>query len=335
MTGDERLDIAWVLTSATLVLLMQAGFLCLETGFTRAKNSINVAIKNLSDFAISALLFTTFGFAVAFGPTLGGWSGAPGPYGSLGTEPAQVAFFVFQMMFCATATTIVSGAVAERMRFTGYLMVATIVSGLVYPVFVHWAWNGLGTDGPGGWLAELGFVDFAGSSVVHGIAGWAALAGVCILGPREGLATTNMNARTEGQRVAFQTLPVEVDRQGIDEARRVEPRDRSREENHLTALDLDPMKLEILAGHPPDIRRAESPQQLFDRIRNQARVVEKLLPVPRIGGEEVHLVQRGRGHRIEPAQHEHRRHARELLFPKESSIDLGPEHGLEHVGFAR
>ena len=120
MTQTTDLDIAWVLIASSLVLLMQAGFLCLEAGATRSKNSINVAIKNLSDFAIAALLFAIFGFSLMFGTTWGGWIGPVefvGATRELGVR--ELTFFVFQMMFCGTATTIVSGAVAERMQRSG------------------------------------------------------------------------------------------------------------------------------------------------------------------------------------------------------------------------
>jgi Amt family ammonium transporter len=185
MTGEERIDIFWVLFSAVLVMLMQAGFLCLETGFTRSKNSINVAIKNLSDFGISTVIFAAFGFSLLFGPTQLGWIGSFHTFETGNPSAAKLAFFLFQVMFCATATTIVSGAVAERMRFGAYLIAAAVISALVYPVFGHWVWNGLDTGVSQGWLGRLGFVDFAGSTVVHSVAGWSALAIVSILGARE------------------------------------------------------------------------------------------------------------------------------------------------------
>ena len=186
MTGEEKLDVLWVLLSAALVMLMQAGFLCLETGFTRSKNSINVAIKNLSDFGISTLVFAAVGFSLLFGPSHFGWIGTFRSFEAGDPDAARLAFFLFQIMFCATTTTIVSGAVAERMRFGCYLITAIVISGLVYPVFGHWAWNGVDTGVSQGWLARLGFVDFAGSTVVHSVAGWSALAIVSILGAREG-----------------------------------------------------------------------------------------------------------------------------------------------------
>ncbi|TVP88955.1 MAG: ammonium transporter [Thioalkalivibrio sp.] len=183
----SNLDLLWIVLCAGLVFMMQAGFLCLESGLTRSKNTINVALKNVSDFALAVALFWALGFALMFGPSHLGWIGTGGfflPVGA-GSDPWLSAYFLFQAMFCATAATIVSGAVAERMRFGGYLWVVVIVAAVIYPVFGHWAWGGvLGeTDG---WLADLGFVDFAGSTVVHSVGGWVALAAVLILGPRIG-----------------------------------------------------------------------------------------------------------------------------------------------------
>lgn len=186
------LDIAWILLCAILVFVMQAGFLCLESGLTRTKNAINVAIKNVADFAVAVSLFWMFGFALMFGHSYLGWIGTTEFLAQVGqgSDPGYAAFFVFQAMFCATAATIVSGAVAERMRFTAYLLVAAIVGGLIYPVFGHWAWGGI-LGGEAGWLAERGFVDFAGSTVVHSVGGWVALAAVLVIGPRVGRFAPN------------------------------------------------------------------------------------------------------------------------------------------------
>jgi ammonium transporter len=191
----QMLNNLWVLVSAGLVFLMQAGFLCLESGLTRSKNSINVAIKNLMDFGVAAILFWLFGFALMFGPTIGGIIGGAGGVGfALDFSPAPqdvrlIVFLIFQIMFCGTAVTIVSGAVAERMRFASYIIITALIAGLVYPVFGHWAWgnvHGIFGDDPGGFLAALGFVDFAGSTVVHSVGGWAALAILLIIGARAG-----------------------------------------------------------------------------------------------------------------------------------------------------
>ncbi|NND74496.1 MAG: ammonium transporter, partial [Ilumatobacter sp.] len=184
MSGSEALDIAWILIAAALVMLMQAGFSSLESGLVRSKNSINVAAKNFSDFLLSSAIFWVFGFALMFGPTAGGVLGTDG-FLFDGDTPYLIAFFVFQMGFAGAAATIVSGAVAERMRFSSYLVVAAIVVAVLYPVFGHWAWAGLGGGGPG-WLEDAGFIDFAGSTVVHSVGGWTALAALLVLGPRRG-----------------------------------------------------------------------------------------------------------------------------------------------------
>ena len=187
-SAHPPLDLLWIVLCAALVFVMQAGFLCLESGLARSKNSINVAAKNLADFAIAALVYWLVGFGLMFGPSWGGWLGI-GLWGLFDQIPVQtelLAFLLFQMMFCATATTIVSGAVAERMRFGAYLALSAWVSLLVYPVFGHWAWAGAWGLSEPGWLARLGFVDFAGSTVVHSVGGWVALVAVLYTGPREG-----------------------------------------------------------------------------------------------------------------------------------------------------
>lgn len=183
----SSIDVLWVLISASLVFLMQAGFLCLEAGSTRSKNNINVVIKNIADLGFSVLCFWLFGYGLMFGPTHGGWIGTAAFAPEMGqSEVWTAAFFLFQAMFCSTAVTIVSGAVAERIRFGAYLVITLLVSGLLYPLLGHWSWNGLNSGTSSGWLGSLGFVDFAGSTVVHSVGGWVALAAVLILGPRIG-----------------------------------------------------------------------------------------------------------------------------------------------------
>ncbi|MGC9457304.1 MAG: ammonium transporter [Halothiobacillaceae bacterium] len=179
----------WVLFSATLVLLMQAGFLCLEAGMMRRKNAINVAMKNVADFMIALFVFWAIGFGLMFGHSQGGWIG-----GSLlapdfsATDPWTAVFFVFQVMFVATAATIVSGAISERVSYASYGLITLLVVIWIYPLAGHWAWGGA-LDGPPGWLAGLGFVDFAGSTVVHSVGGWVALAAILHVGPRIGRFT--------------------------------------------------------------------------------------------------------------------------------------------------
>jgi Amt family ammonium transporter len=187
MTADfSMVDGIWILVCTGLVFAMQAGFLCLESGLTRSKDAINVALKNMTDFSVSLLLFWAFGFALMFGASEAGWFGTSHFFVPMaGQSSGLTTTFLFQAMFCATAATIVSGAVAGRMRFAAYIIITLIVSGLVYPVFGHWAWGGA-IEGPAGWLAARGFVDFAGSTVVHGVGAWAGLAAILVIGPRIG-----------------------------------------------------------------------------------------------------------------------------------------------------
>ncbi|WP_051326607.1 ammonium transporter [Aliagarivorans taiwanensis] len=180
------MDSAWLLGTAALVFLMQAGFLCLESGKIRSKNSINVAAKNISDFIIASALFWLFGFGLMFGDSLHGWLGSSEFLFGEHNSPEQISFFLFQVMFCGTAATLMSGAVAERMSYHGYLLAAVVLSAVIYPVSGHWAWAGLYSGEAQGWLERQGFVDFAGSTVVHSVGGWVALAAILIIGPRIG-----------------------------------------------------------------------------------------------------------------------------------------------------
>ena len=184
--SHELPDIAWVLMCAALVMTMQGGFCFLESGLARAKNSTNVAIKNLIDFCVAAVTYWGFGFALMFGASHWGLIG--NSYFGIGEDagPWMLSFFVFQLVFCGTATTIISGAVAERIRFRSYLIISFLVSGFVYPIFGHWVWNGADVGGHSGWLGNRGFIDFAGSTAVHSLGGWVSLAAVLIIGPRLG-----------------------------------------------------------------------------------------------------------------------------------------------------
>ncbi|WP_246286389.1 ammonium transporter [Vreelandella maris] len=183
---SSLIDTLWVLWAAALVFVMQAGFLCLEAGTTRTKNAINVAMKNVADFAIAVSVFWLIGFDIMFGDSLGGVVGTTLFGWQLDASGSWViTVFIFQAMFCATAATIVSGAVAERMPFLAYIWTALWIALIIYPVFGHWAWGGLLGDAAG-WLGALGFVDFAGSTVVHSVGGWVALAAVLCIGPRSG-----------------------------------------------------------------------------------------------------------------------------------------------------
>ena len=196
----SNIDTLWVIDCAILVFIMQAGFMCMETGLSRHKNSINVALKNAADFGVSVVIFWIFGFGIMFGTSYNGFFGTDLFF--FKTDKAEyMTYFVFQAMFVATAATIISGAVAERMKFNGYLIMTVLATGIIYPIVGHWAWSSsylskydtvaqllsvTGTIKTTGWLSDLGFVDFAGSTIVHSVGGWIALAAVLILGPRIG-----------------------------------------------------------------------------------------------------------------------------------------------------
>ena len=182
-------DILWMIICSGLVFFMQAGFLCLESGLTRTKNSINVAIKNITDFGIATLVFYSIGFGLMYGSSNGGWIGKDNFLPTFSIEhPETPVFFLFQLMFCGTAATIVSGAVAERMKFGAYLIVTAVISSTIYPIFGHWAWGKNLGDWTSitGWLGKMGFVDFAGSTVVHSIGGWVGLVAMTLIGSRSG-----------------------------------------------------------------------------------------------------------------------------------------------------
>lgn len=180
-----RTDIVWLLVCACLVMLMQAGFTCLEDGLVRAKNSVSIALKNIVDFLVSSAAYWIVGFAIMFGQSQAGLADSGGFFFAPGSDPWLAAFFLFQMVFAGTAATIISGAIAERVRFAGFIIITVLISTLIYPWFGHWAWAG-SIGGTKGWLASLGFIDFAGATVVHSVGGWMALAAVIIIGPRTG-----------------------------------------------------------------------------------------------------------------------------------------------------
>lgn len=186
-TTAMAIDTVWVLVAAFLVFFMQAGFAMVEAGFTRAKNASNIIMKNMMDVAIGSIAFFAVGFGIMFGDDVAGLFGATAFFGNttmeaMGLSIPLEAFMIFQTVFAATAATIVSGAMAERTKFSAYLIYSFVISLVIYPVVGHWIWGG-------GWLSQLGMIDFAGSTVVHSVGGWAALIGASILGPRLGKYT--------------------------------------------------------------------------------------------------------------------------------------------------
>lgn len=192
-TMQTSMDVVWIVTAAALVFFMQAGFALLESGMTRAKNSINVIMKNYVDVCVGSIAFWAVGYGLMFGSNPSGWFGID-HFFTTGLTPVEYAMILFQTMFAATATTIASGAMAERTQYSAYLIGAVVVTLIIYPVYGSWAW-GSHYDGQG-WLARMGFIDFAGSTVVHSIGGWVALAGIIILGPRLGRFAQNGEPRT-------------------------------------------------------------------------------------------------------------------------------------------
>ena len=186
----SSLDTVWVLLCTALIFFMQAGFAMLETGFTRAKNAGNIIMKNLMDFCIGTIVFSLLGYSLMMGqdclrglvglPNMDMWSS----FKAFIASPTDGSFtgasvFVFNLVFCATAATIVSGAMAERTKFSAYCIYSAVISLFVYPIEAHWIWGG-------GWLSQLGFHDFAGSCAIHMVGGIAALVGAIFLGPRLG-----------------------------------------------------------------------------------------------------------------------------------------------------
>ena len=172
-------DMVWLILAAALVFFMQAGFAMVETGLTRAKNAGNIIMKNLMDFSAGAVAFFAVGWALMYGSTAGGFIGID-QFFILGADSSVLRDWIFQVVFAATAATIVSGAMAERTKFTSYLIYSVVISAVIYPISGHWIWSGAG------WLGSLGFHDFAGSTVVHSVGGWAGLAGAIMLGARKG-----------------------------------------------------------------------------------------------------------------------------------------------------
>ncbi|MDX8338414.1 ammonium transporter [Draconibacterium sp. IB214405] len=176
------IDNMWLLVAAFLVMFMQPGFALVEAGFTRSKNTANILMKNLMDFSIGSILYWVIGFTIMYGDSIGGFIGMPDLFfmsDGFGDNYSDYADLFFQTVFAATAATIVSGAMAERTEFKAYLIFSIVITVVIYPISGHWTWGG-------GWLSQLGFHDFAGSSIVHSVGAWVGLAGAAIIGPRIG-----------------------------------------------------------------------------------------------------------------------------------------------------
>lgn len=186
---SAAIDMVWLIVAAAMVFFMQAGFAMVEVGLTRAKNAANIIMKNLLDFSIGAIAYFAVGWAFMYGPSLGGFIGSevfflnysPSALEAYGAETMSPVYrdWVFQVVFAATAATIASGVMAERTKFPAYLAYSAILTSIIYPIAGHWHWGG-------GWLYELGFHDFAGSTLVHSVGAWAGLAGAMVLGARAG-----------------------------------------------------------------------------------------------------------------------------------------------------
>ncbi len=199
-------DFLWMVIAAFLVFFMQAGFAMVETGLTRAKNAGNIIMKNLMDFSVGSVAFFAVGYGLMYGTTKSGLFGTDNFFLSLADPTTneglwQYASWLFQVVFAATAATIVSGAMAERTKFKGYLLYSVVISVLIYPVSGHWIWGG-------GWLSEMGMIDFAGSTVVHSVGGWAALAGAIILGPRLGKYVKGKSKAIPGHNIPLAAIGV-------------------------------------------------------------------------------------------------------------------------------
>jgi Amt family ammonium transporter len=195
---QSSVDMMWMMIGAILVFFMHAGFALVETGFTRSKNTVNILMKNFLTVAIGSLLYFIVGFALMFGSSSFGLIGTEG-FALLGRE--DIGFFVFQAVFAATCATIISGAVAERMKLSSYLILVVAMTGFIYPVVGHWVWGG-------GWLSQLGFIDFAGSSVVHLTGAVGALIAAWMIGPRIGKYSGHLVNVIPGHSIPLGTLGV-------------------------------------------------------------------------------------------------------------------------------
>jgi Amt family ammonium transporter len=193
----------WVLVATFLVMFMQPGFAMVEAGFTRSKNTANILTKNLVDFSVGAILFWVIGYTLMYGESIAGFIGTPSLFindNGIG-DYANKTDLMFQTVFAATAATIVSGAVAERTKFNAYIIFTIVITVFIYPISGHWKWGG-------GWLDQLGFLDFAGSTIVHSVGAWVGLAGAIMLGPRHGKYVKGKAKAIPGHNLAFGALGV-------------------------------------------------------------------------------------------------------------------------------
>ena len=205
---DISINNIWLLVATFLVMFMQPGFALVEAGFTRSKNTANILMKNLMDFSVGSITYWLIGYSIMYGDSIGGIIGNPASSfafnvaeDSYGAGYSDFSDLMFQTVFAATAATIVSGAMAERTKFNAYLIFSLVITLIIYPVSGHWTWGG-------GWLSELGFIDFAGSTIVHSVGAWVGLAGAAILGPRIGKYVDGKAKAIPGHNLAFGALGV-------------------------------------------------------------------------------------------------------------------------------
>ncbi|MAZ27078.1 MAG: ammonium transporter [Cytophagaceae bacterium] len=199
METNAVLDLMWIVIAGILVFFMQAGFTLVESGFTRSKNTVNIIMKNLMDLCIGSLGFWIIGYTIMYGDSIGSFIGTPDLFYN---DPADMHNLFFQTVFAATAATIVSGAIAERTKFSTYIIFSLVMTVVIYPISGHWVWQG------DGWLTNLGFIDFAGSTVVHSVGGWAGLVAAALVGPRIGKYTDGKVNAIPGHNMMYGALGV-------------------------------------------------------------------------------------------------------------------------------
>ncbi|HEY9221269.1 MAG TPA: ammonium transporter [Lutibacter sp.] len=202
MDTNAVLDLMWIVIAGILVFFMQAGFTLVETGFTRSKNTGNIIMKNLMDFCIGSIAFWAIGYTFMYGDSEGVFGSLIGKPSWFFDNSAEMHSLFFQTVFAATAATIVSGAIAERTKFSTYLIFSLLMTLIIYPISGHWVWQS------GGWLAKLGFTDFAGSTVVHSVGGWASLVAAFMVGPRLGKYTDGKSNAIPGHNLLIGSLGI-------------------------------------------------------------------------------------------------------------------------------